>query len=142
MLSLTDHLGLLLGQSCSLQKYLTWRILCAGALRPEGCTARCLPGRRRRPARPGARREAERLWAVADYVRLTRCWREWRGRVDGARRLQALLQRTQAHLARLREARVCCAEVPTRQCLSQMTYWYTMVEARCQLCGFAALKRE
>lgn len=89
-----------------------------------------------------ARREAERLRAVADYVRLTRCWREWRGRVDGARRLQALLQRTQAHLARLREARVCCAEVPTRQCLSQMTYWYTMVEARCQLCGFAALKRE
>ena len=80
-----------------------------------------------------ARREAERLRAVADYVRLTRCWREWRGRVDGARRLQALLQRTQAHLACLRKAQVGCAEVLTRQCLSQTACWYTMAEVRCRL---------
>ena len=64
-----------------------------------------------------ARREAERLRTVADYVRLTRCWREWRGRVDGARRLQALLQRTQAHLACLREAQVGCAKGLTRPML-------------------------
>ena len=82
--------------------------------------AACLAGGGSRPGRM-ARREAERLRAVADYVRLTRCWREWRGRVDGARRLQALLQRTQAHLAGLREAQVCCTEVLTRQCSSQTT---------------------
>ena len=57
-----------------------------------------------------ARREAERVRAVAAYVRLSRCWREWRGRVDGARRLQALLQRTQSHLSCLREAQVYCAQ--------------------------------
>ena len=58
-----------------------------------------------------ARREAERLRVVADYVRLARCWREWRSRVDGARRLCELLQRARAHLVCLREAQVCRAEI-------------------------------